>query len=84
MLIIYGLCADSYFPFQFQNFDMRISPNMVQVGDVLRIFCEDLEEQIQHRKYFYKSSTLVREGMVAVHSTGLTGDPSTASVSPHL
>lgn len=66
--------------FQFQNYEIRIAPNFAQVGEVLRIFCDDLEEQIQHRKYFYKSSTLVREGMVVVHSTGLTGDPSTATV----
>ena len=51
------------------------------MGEVLRIFCEGLEEQIQHRKYFYKSSSLVHEGMIVVHNSGLTGDPTSATVS---
>ncbi len=70
-----------YSPFQFQNFEVRISPNHAQVGEVLRIFCEDLEEQIQHRRYFYKSSSLVHEGMIVVHNSGLTGDTTSAIVS---
>ena len=48
---------------------------------MLRIFCEDLEEQIQHRRYFYKSSSLVHEGMIVVHNSGLTGDTTSAIVS---
>ena len=52
----------------------------VMVRDLLQMFCSSLEEQIEHRKYFYKSSSLVREGMVVVHSSGLTGDTSSASV----
>ncbi len=71
----------SYSPFQFQNLEVRISPNYAQVGEVLRIFCEDLEEQIQHRRYFYKSSSLVHEGMIVVHNSGLTGDTTSATVS---
>ena len=59
---------------------MRISANYVQVGELLRIFCADLEEQIEHRKYFYKSASLVHEGMIVVHNSGLTGDPTSASV----
>ena len=46
----------------------------------MRIFCSGLEEQIAHRKYFYKSATLVHEGMIVVHNSGLTGDPTSASV----
>ena len=76
--LYYQLC--SYSPFQFQNFEVRISPNYAQVGEVLRIFCEDLEEQIQHRRYFYKSSSLVHEGMIVVHNSGLTGDTTSATV----
>lgn len=67
--------------FQFQHFEVRISPNFAQVGEILRIFCGGLEEQIQHRKYFYKSSTLVHEGMIVVHNSGITGDSTAASVS---
>lgn len=65
---------------QFQHYDVRISANYVQVGELLRIFCADLEEQIDHRKYFYKSASLVHEGMIAVHNSGITGDPTSASV----
>lgn len=59
---------------------MRIGANYVQVGELLRIFCADLEEQINHRKYFYKSATLVHEGMIVVNNSGLTGDPTSATV----
>ena len=30
------------------------------VGELLRLFCSSLEEQIKHRMYFYKTATLVR------------------------
>lgn len=60
--------------------EMGISKNCAQVGDLLQVFCPTLEEQIHHRKYFYKSAAFVREGMVVVHNTGLTGDPSSATV----
>ena len=50
------------------------------VGEVLRLFCSDLHDQIKHRKYFYKLSTLVREGMIIVHNSGLNGDPTAAKV----
>ena len=59
---------------------MRITSNFVQVGELLRIFCADLEEQIHKRKYFYKSASLVHEGMIVVNNSGLTGDPTSASV----
>ena len=67
-------------PNKFTSYNSGISSNVAQVGDLLRIFCSGLEEQIQHRKYFYKSASLVREGMVLVHSGGLTGDTSSATV----
>ena len=51
------------------------------VGELLRLFCADLEEEIAHRKYFYKSGTLVREGMIIVHNSGLTGDTNNCNVS---
>ena len=47
------------------------------------MFCSDLEEEIVHRKYFYKSATLVREGMIIVHNAGLTGDTNNAEVDYH-
>ena len=33
------------------------------VGELLRLFCSTLREQIKHRMYFYKTSTLVRYNM---------------------
>ena len=51
------------------------------VGEVLRLFCTSLKDQIKHRVYFYKTATLVREGMIIVHNAGLTGDPANAKVS---
>ena len=50
------------------------------VGELLRLFCTNLQEQIKHRMFFYKSATMVREGMIVVHNSGLTGDPTTAKV----
>ena len=50
------------------------------VGELLRLFCSSLQEQIKHRVYFYKMATLVREGMIIVHNSGLNGDPTSAKV----
>lgn len=50
------------------------------VGELLRLFCSSLQEQIKHRMYFYKMATLVREGMIIVHNSGLNGDPTSAKV----
>ena len=51
------------------------------VGELLRLFCLSLKDQIKNRMYFYKTATLVREGMIVVHNVGLTGDPAYAKVS---
>ena len=61
-----------------------MSAQGTSVGELLRLFCVDLEEEIAHRKYFYKSATLVREGMIIVHNSGLTGDTNNATVSETL
>ena len=50
------------------------------MGELLRLYCTTLQDQIKHRMYFYKTATLVREGMIIVHSTGLNGDPTTSKV----
>ena len=68
-------------PNKFNSMDLHISSSYMSVGELLRIFCTGLEEQIQHRKYFYKSGSLVHEGMVVVHSSGLAGDTTSATVS---
>lgn len=67
---------------QFQAMNFRLNaPSSPSVGELLRLFCADLEEEIAHRKYFYKSATLVREGMIIVQNSGLTGDTNNATVS---
>ena len=66
-------------PTRFSGSDLRIGKN-AQVGFLLNRFCSSLEDQIAHRKYFYKSASLVREGMVVVHSSGISGDLSSATV----
>ena len=50
------------------------------IGELLRLFCTSLQDQIKHRTYFYKSATLVQEGMLVVNNAGLTGDPASAKV----
>ena len=63
------------------KFGTHVNSNCSMIGELLRIFCSNLEEQIAHRRYFYKSASLVREGMVTVHSSVLSGDPTSAIVS---
>lgn len=79
--VILSLIGSVLQPNKFNTGEACISKNSAQVGDLLQLFCAGLQEQINHRKYFYKSASLVREGMVVVHSSGLTGDPSSATVS---
>ena len=50
------------------------------MGELLRLFCTALQDQIRHRMYFYKTATLVREGMIIVHSSGLNNDPTACKV----
>ena len=52
-----------------------------EVKTILSELCSSLEERLHNLKYFYKSATLVREGMVIVRSSTLSGDVSSASVS---
>ena len=51
---------------QFSSFEIHITPTGTTIRDLLRLFCNTLEEQISHRRYFYKSSVMVHEGMVNV------------------
>jgi SpoVK/Ycf46/Vps4 family AAA+-type ATPase len=78
--VLLALIAAVIQPDKFKKFDMRISSKETTIRDVLRLFCHTLEEQIQYRKYFYKSATMVHEGMINVHNLGLTGDISSATV----
>ena len=41
------------------------------VGEMLGANCSDLREQIKHRKYFYKTATLVKENIIKVHESRL-------------
>lgn len=79
--IILTLIGSSLQPTKFSSMEGNsIFRNQAQVGDLLQLFCGSLEDKIQHRKYFYKSASLVREGMVIVHSSGFNGDPTFATV----
>lgn len=79
--VLLALIGSVIQPNKFSGASIRISNNCAQVGEMLQLFCSGLEDQIHHRKYFYKSASIVREGMVVVHSSGLTGDTSNATVS---
>ena len=51
------------FPLQINTFDgtMAFGGNgSFNVGELLRLFCVNLKDQIKHRMYFYKTATLVR------------------------
>eukprot|EP01084_Bolivina_argentea_P150494 262822_1 len=41
------------------------------VGEMLGANCLDLRAQIKHRKYFYKTATLVKENIIKVHESRL-------------
>ncbi len=55
---------------KFMNYSQDCSNNCATVGEMLRLLCNTLEEQIEHRKYFFKSGSLVHEGMIVVNSSG--------------
>ncbi len=67
------------YPFE-SGYRYDLSKDPFSVGELLRLFCSDLHDQIKHRKHFYKMSTLVKEGMIIVHNSGLNGDPTTSKV----
>jgi hypothetical protein len=79
--VLLALIGSVIQPNKFNAGEATIGRNTAQVGDLLQLFHLNLEDQINHRKFFYKSASLVREGMVVVHSAGITGDPSSATVS---
>eukprot|EP00485_Elphidium_margaritaceum_P014580 CAMPEP_0202732188 /NCGR_PEP_ID=MMETSP1385-20130828/187527_1 /ASSEMBLY_ACC=CAM_ASM_000861 /TAXON_ID=933848 /ORGANISM="Elphidium margaritaceum" /LENGTH=1162 /DNA_ID=CAMNT_0049398495 /DNA_START=24 /DNA_END=3510 /DNA_ORIENTATION=- len=41
------------------------------VGEMLGANCQDLRDQIEHRRYFYKTATLVKEDIIKVHESRL-------------
>uniref|UniRef100_A0A0G4HU76 AAA+ ATPase domain-containing protein n=1 Tax=Chromera velia CCMP2878 TaxID=1169474 RepID=A0A0G4HU76_9ALVE len=52
----------------------------MSVGTLLSLFCASLDEQIRSRRFFYKSATLIREGVVSLNQPVFTGDLLEASV----
>jgi len=46
----------------------------MQVEVLLRAFSHTLQAQIEHRKHFYKSAVLVREGILVLHGDELGAD----------
>ncbi|XP_019854420.1 PREDICTED: uncharacterized protein LOC105313451 [Amphimedon queenslandica] len=75
-LIGYVIQPNKIMPYE----GMFSGQSVFTVGELLRLFCPSLQEQIKHRVYFYKMATLVREGMIIVHNSGLNGDPTSAKV----
>ena len=58
-------------PVEMKTFTMR---------ELLRMYYHALKDQIHHRMHFYKTGTLVKEGMIVVNSSGLHGDPTACKV----
>lgn len=46
----------------------------MQVEVLLRAFSSSLQQQIKHRRHFYKSAVLVREGILVLHGDELGAD----------
>ena len=46
----------------------------MQVEVLLRAFASSLQQQIKHRRYFYKTAVLVREGILVLHGDELGAD----------
>jgi len=46
----------------------------MQVEVLLRAFASSLQQQIRHRRYFYKTAVLVREGILVLHGDELGAD----------
>ena len=44
------------------------------MNDLLLSFCPSLADQISHRRYFYKSATLIREGVLNLNGQDFAGD----------
>ena len=42
------------------GFDMGYGQSVFSVGELLRLFCTNLHDQIKHRVYFYKAAPMVR------------------------
>eukprot|EP01137_Pigoraptor_chileana_P029176 Opistho-2@14032 len=64
----------------------RISPDMsyygssssmvsiFYVGQLVHLFSESFEQEVMHRKYFYKNATLIREGVIQLSDSGFGGE----------
>eukprot|EP00026_Physarum_polycephalum_P001373 Phypoly_transcript_01374.p1 GENE.Phypoly_transcript_01374~~Phypoly_transcript_01374.p1 ORF type:complete len:556 (+),score=115.18 Phypoly_transcript_01374:1030-2697(+) len=60
---------------EFQNYHSPTQPFVSpSVNELIRALCPTLEDQIKFRIYFYKGSTLVREGIIKLLNSGLQGD----------
>ena len=47
-------------PFEGMGLGFGSGPQSFSVGELLRLFCTSLKEQIKHRMFFYKTAILVR------------------------
>ena len=78
--VLLTLIGVTLLPNKFDSDDFFITRKSM-VSGLLQQLCSSLEERINHLKYFYKSATLIREGMLVLHSSDISGDVSRAVVS---
>ncbi|CAB9508086.1 cycle protein 48 homolog AF_1297 [Seminavis robusta] len=50
------------------------------VGDLISSFCVSLESKMTHRRYFYRSGTLLREGIINISQPGIMTDLTACNV----
>lgn len=46
----------------------------LEVGHILNILCDSLADQVRARKYFYRDSTLIREGLLTMAGSAFEND----------
>jgi hypothetical protein len=68
LLLIAGMISPSLR--KSMNKNDGVFKNSLDVGSLLNLFCDSLEEQIRCRTYFYKNSKLVKENLI--HILGMT------------
>ena len=68
LLIAAGLAASIQFR---EKLD---SPRGLEIGDLLTLLCDSLDEQVAARRYFYKNATLVKNGLINLRGTNFGTD----------
>jgi len=69
VLYLCGSMISPIFKSSIANEPYHGSARKCTVGDLLLVFCDTVSEQVRARTYFYRSSKLVRKGLVRVCAT---------------